>query len=253
MKINIRTVIVDDEEACIRKLSSDLMLYPEIEIVNTTTSSEKAKNVILKSQPQLLFLDIEMPRMNGLELLNEIEDNTLSNICIVFYSAFDRYMIDAIRISAFDFLLKPYKPEELKQIIERTKEKLKSGNPPLDRPIHRILADDRKFAVHTITGLLLLRKSEILCFRYQHEQRYWQLNLTDCSVHKLRLNITAKEILNINHCLIQISQDCILNIDHLASIENKTLRCILYPPFNNTEIYISRRYYSKIKDKLDIL
>lgn len=253
MKINIRTIIVDDEEACIKKLSNDLALYPEIEIVATTTSSQKAKSLILKSQPDLLFLDIEMPGINGLELLNEIDDHTLSNMCIVFYTAFDRYMIDAIRLSAFDFLLKPYKPDELKQIIERVKDKLRSGKSLLDKSLYRILTNERNFAVHTITGLLLLRKSEILYFTYQNEQRYWQLTLTDLSAHKLRLNIIARDILNINPCLIQISQDCILNIDHLSSIENKTLRCILYPPFNTKEIYVSRRYYSKIKDRLDIL
>lgn len=253
MNVPITVIIVDDEPSCIKSLCRDLAVYPEIKVIETVTSAEKAKKVILKQQPDLLFLDVVMPKMNGMELLNEIKASIHSNMCVVFYSTFDKYMIDALRASAFDYLLKPYKPEELKLIVDRIKKRRRTNRVNFEQSIRRLLADDRKFALHTVSSLLLLRRSEILYFQYFKECRYWQMTLTNLSTHKLRLSTTAKEILNISAAFFQISQDCILNIDYLASIENKTLRCILYSPFDTIDIFASRRYYSRIKEGLEII
>jgi len=253
MNKSITAIIVDDQASCIKTLCSDLTRYPQIQVVETFTSPEKAKNAILKQQPDLLFLDVEMPKINGFELLNEIRSSIHSQMCVVFYSAFDKYMLEALRASAFDYLLKPYSLEELDLIIKRITDKLESGDVNFEQSIRRLLANDRRFAIYTITGLLLLRCSDILHFRYSPETRYWQMTLANLTVHKLRQNTTAKEILSISSVFAQVSQDCILNIDYLASIENKTYRCVFYPPFNDFDIHVSRRYYSKIKEILEII
>ena len=253
MNKSITTIIVDDQASCIEILSKDLARYPEIQIIETTTSSEKAKKIIIKQQPDLLFLDVEMPKITGIELLNEIRSSIHSNLYVVFYSAFDKYMIDALRASAFDYLLKPYEPNELADIIKRVKKEIVMGRINFEQSMRRLLSDDRKFALQTITGLLLLRRSDILYFQYLNEHRCWQMMLTDYSVHRLRLNMTAKEILSISISFLQVSQDIILNVDYLLSIENKTLRCMLYPPFTEIDIKASKRYYSKIKETLEII
>ena len=253
MNNTLTTIIVDNEAACIQSLSGDLARYADIRVIETTTSPEKAKKIILKQQPDLLFLDVEMPKMTGFELLNEIRPTVHPNLYVVFYSAFDKYMIDALRASAFDYLLKPYHPEELDSIIERVRREKEMNKINFEQSMRRLLSDDRKFALQTITGLLLLRRSEILYFQYSDESRCWQMTLTDMSVHRLRLNTTAKELLSISLSFLQICQDFILNVDYLQSIENKTLRCILFPPYSDLEIKASRRYYSKIKEALEII
>ena len=121
MTTNITTIIVDDEPNSIRNLVDDLAAYPEITILDTQTSSQKAKKSIIQYQPDLLFLDIELSTTNGIELLQEIRPYIYHNMHVVFYTAFDKYMIDALRASAFDYLLKPYQSEELHLIIERVK------------------------------------------------------------------------------------------------------------------------------------
>jgi two-component system LytT family response regulator len=253
MEKAITTIIVDDEPACIKALCSDLEQYPEIEVIETITSVEKAKKILLKQQPQLLFLDVEMPKMNGIELLQEIGNSLHSNICVVFYSAFDKYLIDALRASAFDYLLKPYQTDELEQIIERTKCKIKTQNVDFEQSIRRLLSDDRKFALQTVTGLLLLRRSEILYFQYNNDTRSWYIILTNGVSHKLRINTTSKEILNISIAFYQVAQDCIINIDYLISIENNTFRCLFHPPYDSHNITVTRRYYSKLKEALEII
>jgi len=249
----ISAIIVDDQPACITSLSNDLAAFPEVQIIETVTSSEKAKKVIIKQQPNLLFLDVEMPKMNGIELLQEVRGSVHAGMCVVFYSAFEKYMIDALRVSAFDYLLKPYLPKELSLIVSRVKDKLEKQQVNFEQSIRQLLADDRKFAIHTLTGLLLLKRSDILCFQYIANSRCWQMTLTDLSTYKLRLNTTAKDLLNLSISFIQVNQECILNIDYLMSIENKTFRCVLQPPFLELELFASRRYYTKIKEALEII
>ena len=253
MTTNITTIVVDDEPNSIRNLVDDLTAYPEITILDTQTSSQKAKKSIIQYQPDLLFLDIELSTTNGIELLQEIRPYIYHNMHVVFYTAFDKYMIDALRASAFDYLLKPYQTEELHQIIERVK--LEKNNDPVnfEQAMHHLLSKDCKFAVQTVNNLLLLRDSEILYFQYSNENRCWNMTLTNMKQHRLRLSTKARDILNLHSSFIRINTDCILNIDYLSSIENSTLRCSLYAPFNDLELTASRRHYSKIKEALKLL
>ena len=253
MTNTIKTIIVDDEINSIHNLEEDLKAYPEIEILDTITSSQKAKKSIIQYQPDLLFLDVEMPYINGIELLQEIRPYVRNNMRVIFYSAFDKYMLDALRASAFDYLLKPYQTNELKQIVERIKRE-KTNNPiNFDQAMRQLLSNDCKFAVQTISRLLLLRRSELLYFQYSEDTPCWQMTLTNMEQYRLRLSTKAKDILNFCPSFIRVNTDCILNIDYLSSVENNTLRCILYAPFSHLEISASRRHYSKIKEALNFL
>lgn len=249
----ITAIIVDDEINAIQNLSEDLSAYTDIDILEATTSALKAQKSIVKLQPDLLFIDVEMPKINGIELLQEIRPYVHSDMYVVFYSAFDKYMLDALRASAFDYLLKPYQPDELKQIINRVRKKFDQNTNSFEQSMRRLLSDDCKFALQTMTSLLLLRRSEILYFRYLDDTRCWQVTLTNMEHHRLRMTIKAKEILNLSQSFIRINSNCILNIEYLSSIENNTLRCVLYAPFSHLEIMASRRYYSRIKEGLEIL
>lgn len=249
----ITAIIVDDEANAIRTLENDLATYPEIVVIDTQISPQKAKESIIRNQPDILFLDIEFPQNNGIELLLEIRPNIYNNMHVVFYTAFDKYMIDAIRASAFDFLLKPYQEDELKRIINRIKCEKASMPFNFEQAMRQLLSNDCKFAVQTINKLLLLRCSEILYFQYSDKSRCWHMTLTNMEQHRLRLNTKAKDILNFSTTFIRVNTDCILNMEYLSSVENNTLRCRLYAPFNQIEIIASRRHYSKIKESLKLL
>lgn len=249
----ITTIIIDDEINAIQNLSEDLNAFSDIDILEATTSALKGQKSIVKLQPDLLFLDVEMPKLNGIDLLQEIRPYVHSNMHVVFYSAFDKYMINALRASAFDYLLKPYQPDELKMIIDRVRKKVDTNLQNFEQSMRRLLSDDCKFALQTMTSLLLLRCSEILYFRYLDDMRCWQVTLTNMEHHRLRMTIKAKDILNLCKSFVRVNPNCILNIEYLSSIENNTLRCVLYTPFNNMELVASRRHYSKIKEMLEML
>ena len=247
----INAIIVDDQKKSIDILSKDLSRYADIKVIEATTSIEKAKTTILKSQPTLLFLDIEMPRQTGLEFLQEISSYIHTSTCVVFYSAFDRYMIDALRLSAFDFLLKPYQLKELDSIINRVRSKILSGKINFDPSKYAAFNQEKRFGIHTSLGQLLLTKREVLYFNYSSKSRCWYLKLTNFTEHKLQTTTKDKDILNMNEAFVQISKEYIINIDYLSFINSDSYKCSLYPPFQNIELYTSRIYYSRLRDRFD--
>lgn len=250
----ITTIIVDDESACIKSLESDLSRFPDIRIVATCTSPDNAAREIVRLQPDLLFLDVEMPGMTGLELLSRIQSDIHSDMRIVFYTAFDKYLLDAIRSSAFDYLLKPYQLKELDSLIARFRSHVtKNDKVNIEQSLRKLLIHNDKFAVQTISGLVFVKCEEILLFQYLKEQRCWQMMLvSDRKLYKLRMSTTAKDLLGINPTFVQINQDCIVNLNYLCSIENVTLKCRLYPPFTDIELTVSQRYYRRLRDVLEI-
>lgn len=113
----IKTLIIDDEKHCIDNLQWQLKQYcPEAEVIATCTNAEEGLNEIYRQQPQLVFLDVEMPGMTGFEMLEKIKD---VNFDIVFTTAFDQYAIRAIKFGALDYLVKPVDKDELRAAVDK--------------------------------------------------------------------------------------------------------------------------------------
>ncbi len=107
----IRSILIDDEVHCLNSLSIQLNEHcPEVEILAKCMSGAKALEAVEKMNPELVFLDIEMPNMNGFEFLEQCRQISFS---VIFTTSYDQYAIKAFRISALDYLLKPIDPEEL--------------------------------------------------------------------------------------------------------------------------------------------
>lgn len=246
--------VIDDEQGSLNALVEDLRRQPEIREVHGFTSYTEATFPLLELQPDIVFLDIEVPGKNGIDFLRSIRPRISFAFHAVFYTGHSHYMLDAIRQSAFDFLLKPYKPEELRTILERVAE-VPTGqlaHPAL--PPRYTDSEPRKIALQTISELLLVNTSEVLMLRYDRDLRAWLLTLTDSSIHRLHAGITATDLLTMApSTFIRISSSCIVNLTYLAAIENTTQRCRLCQPFTNIELIASRRYYSKLKERFELL
>ena len=120
----INAFIVDDEPYCAEALAILLGRYcPQVHIEGIYHSGAQALVAIRELQPQLLFLDIEMPRMNGFELLEKVKDLDFE---LIFTTSYDQYAIKAIRHSALDYLLKPIDREELQTSIRKVEQRLKA-------------------------------------------------------------------------------------------------------------------------------
>ncbi len=114
-------IIIDDEEAGIANMERLLGYCDDIKVVAKTKNPEKAVELITEKKPDILFLDVEMPRMSGFEVL-EITRNQGLNPVVIFTTGYNQYAIKAIKAQAFDYLLKPIVLDELKETIARLSE-----------------------------------------------------------------------------------------------------------------------------------
>ena len=265
----IKVVIVDDEPQSILRLENDLAALDDFEVIATSSSAMSAKTLVMSMQPDVLFIDVEMPGLTGFEVLQSLRDEMPMDLIVVFYSAFNKYMIDALRASAFDFLLKPYQQEELELVVGRIRQKMEGGDGSSSSSsssseshqdsqnllgVNGLLGTSgKRLAIQSISGLLMVKPDEVFCCTFDEDTRLWHLRLANGQIHKLKKQTTAKSVLSLSPSLAQVRQDCIINLDYLISIENYTLRCIFSPPFDQENITVSRRCYKAVKEKLEIL
>ena len=121
----IRCLIVDDEPAARGALRSLLEQEPDIEIVGELADGESALRFLRKASPDLLFLDIQMPEMDGFEVLRQLESSQLP--VIVFVTAYDQYALRAFDSEPVDYLLKPFSDERFHQALARARRQVGNG------------------------------------------------------------------------------------------------------------------------------
>jgi two-component system, LytTR family, response regulator len=114
--MNIRTLIIDDEPHAREGIRIRLARYPEFQVVGECASGSEAVTVINTLQPDLLFLDIQMPEMNGFEVLQKM--HVRPQPIVIFVTAFDKYAIQAFECHALDYLLKPIREDRFKEAIQ---------------------------------------------------------------------------------------------------------------------------------------
>ncbi len=114
----IRCMVVDDEKPALERLTRLLSRNPAIELTGQTTHPEKAIALAKATYPDLIFVDVEMPKKSGFELVEELKQRGLAST-IIFVTAYNHYAIKAIRAEAFDYLVKPVDIDDLKEAIDR--------------------------------------------------------------------------------------------------------------------------------------
>jgi two-component system, LytTR family, response regulator len=124
----MRALIVDDERHVREELEALLNETGEYQIVGTCSDAVQALHVIKEVKPEVLFLDIHMPKVGGFQLLGMIEPGLMP--CVVFVTAYDEYALRAFEENALDYLLKPVQPERLAKATEKLKRYLKEGRKP---------------------------------------------------------------------------------------------------------------------------
>lgn len=249
-----KVIIVDDDRIATAELSRRLITYSNFEIKGTACNAAKGRKLILEQQPDLLFLDVELPDMLGFKLLEEMRDEVVWDMKVIFYSAYDKYMLQALRESAFDYLLKPFEDNDLTVIIERYQKSLASQMKPpsLAVSIKALLPAHGTFMISTVTGFRLLHLEEIGFFEYIKEKRQWQVTLFNQSKLSLKKNTKAEDIISYSESFVQVSQSAIVNVHYLAVINDK--RCQLYPPFNTLEpLVISRGFLKDLQEKFCLI
>ena len=121
-------MIIDDEQEGRDVMKHLLTKFDEIKLIEVCGDADKGIEAVLKHKPDLIFLDIRMPRKSGLEVARELARLQVRST-IIFVTAYDRYAIQAIKLAAFDYLLKPVDPDELRMVIGKFKKTKGEMNP----------------------------------------------------------------------------------------------------------------------------
>jgi len=118
-----RAILIDDERLARNELRKMLAEFPEIEIVDEATNAEEAVRKIRQHEPDLIFLDIQMPGKTGFEMLKDLDRTP----AIIFTTAYDEYALKAFEVNALDYLLKPVEPKRLADAIQKLEEEEDNG------------------------------------------------------------------------------------------------------------------------------
>ena len=173
----MKAMLIDDEPSNLEFVSSLISMYcPTVSVVGCYSDPFEGMDAILKSKPDVLLLDIEMPGMTGLELVRRLPAIDFE---VIFITAHNQYALNAIKLSALDFLLKPVSPSELEEALAKAAQKLKDKKTMeqlsvlaglLNRSSDLKPNQQHKIALPTSDGLTYLEMTSII--RIEADQQY---------------------------------------------------------------------------------
>jgi two-component system LytT family response regulator len=216
----LRAILVDDEANSLSALQQKIMEHcPQVDIIGTYTKPAECIDSINKLKPDLVFLDIEMPGINGFKLLQDV---TYKNFEPVFVTAYDHYAIKAIRFSALDYLVKPVDIDELKGSVERAAQKKSnnSTNERLDLLLDHISnpkKDFKRIVIPSQDSLRFIRIDEIVYL--EANMNYTHIHMSGNEKHVVSRTIKEYEDLLPGSTFIRIHNSFIINKDYLEKYE----------------------------------
>lgn len=237
-----KVFIVDDNQEAIEVLQRLLEKNYSVDIVGTACDAKSAAETIIQTEPDIIFIDIELPTMSGLEFCSLIRQDIKPETKVVFYTGHEKYMLDAIRHQAFDYLMKPPTEQDLSQIMTRYYENKLAGIPSVGSNVEQLPII---LVVNAMNEHTTLRISDIAYFRYNQERKIWETICMDGSIYLLRHRTTADVILNYSTDFVQIHKRYIVNINQIKKIQESA--CILMEPMESvTELRISKNYRTQL-------
>lgn len=234
----IKAILIDDERNAIEMLEWLMKTYcPDVSIVTTCQSAQEGIHAIAQHHPDVIFLDIEMPKMNGFDMLEKIND---IDFAIVFTTAYDQFAVRAFRYSALNYLLKPVDPEDLQSTIKRLKEKMGApSKEQLELLFQNLLGKQNqveRIALSTADGLVFVQTNTITYCKA--DSNYTVVVLADG-----RNIVVAKTLKEIDETLsgkdfFRVHNSYLVNINHISKFVRGDGGYILMP--DKTQITISR-------------
>jgi len=243
----IKILIVDDEPEARDILENLLGEIDGIEIVAKANNVETGVEAIIKYSPDIVLLDIQMPKQNGFELIHEIRDINLKPT-IVFVTAYNEYAIDAIKHSAFDYLLKPVKLTDLqKTLLRYNKEKTQQETTQQ----HLTLLDEikkSKLRFNTRSGFILIDINEIVYCQAQGS--YTLICKKNKNTELITTHLSQIEELLEGEQFFRIGRSTIINLNHLTKVDHKQRKCTIELGSDEVELSISRKYFGELEEKM---
>ncbi|MCZ2223896.1 MAG: response regulator [Chitinophagales bacterium] len=244
----IRAIIVDDETPCLEtlRLMIEKKFSDVMKVIAVCNNPKNAIETIDTEKPDVLFLDVEMPGMSGIELLQCLKH---TNMCVVFTTAHQHYAIQAIKLNALDYLTKPISLQELTIAIQKCVIKKSSSNNVnnVENFIQHLKGTNtKKIAISTASATQFVPIQDII--RIESNSNYSTIYFTNRPKQTVVKTLKDFEQQLLQHNFLRIHHSHLVNAEHIIGIKNQDNGYIIMQ--NNDLIEISRRKKQEVLQKL---
>lgn len=222
MKAKLKCIIIDDEIDHIEILAGFLKEYPEIESIIKVNDPFQASSRILETEPELIFLDIDMPGKNGFDILDEIKENDKFKGKIIFTTGFNEFAIKAFEYAAFDYVLKPVDPDRLAQSMNRF---INSLDNYLTNDFKKLQETLSKKAFKSQSGIIFIDPNELIYARA--DGNYTDLVMVNGRRETVTLLISKFEKELDSSLFFRSHRSYLINLKKLARINTRKRQCTL--------------------------
>ena len=246
--MHIRTIIVDDEELARKRLRKLLLKYqPELEIIAEAQNGEEAVEIISALQPEVNFLDVQMPGYDGFEVVSRLRTKPF----IIFATAYNEYALKAFEENSVDYLLKPIEQKRLDKAVEKLRRLFNSSKLQFNENIERMLSQLvspplQRMKVKIGEKILLLDLSDVVYF--EAKDKYTFLHTTDRE-YMIDETITELEVKLDKSNFIRIHRAVIINVKFIRELVKwfAGRYKVKLKDKRETELIVSRRYADQIR------
>jgi len=243
----MRVIVVDDEELARALLRELLAAHEDVEIVAECGNGFEAVKAVTEKKPDLLLLDIQMPKLDGFDVLELIG----TDVPVVFTTAFDQYAIKAFQVHAVDYLLKPFGAERLAEALVRARSRIVSRE---TLPVKALVSEART-ARSPLERILIRDKADVHVIPvakidyFEAQDDYVSLKVGDKNLLKEQTLSELEQLLDPNR-FVRIHRRYLLNVARLAKIEQSVTDSRVAILQDGSELPISRSGYAKLREIL---
>jgi two-component system LytT family response regulator len=242
----IKTVVIDDEPLARSMIKEYLQAFTQLQIVQECGDGFEGVKAIMQHRPDLVFLDVQMPKINGFEMLELIEEPP----AVIFVTAFDEYAIRAFESHAVDYLLKPYSKERFAMAVNKFLEQSERGLQVNLKETPFVSEQQKQRVVVRSSGKIRIIPVEEIVF-LEAADDYVKINTAD-GVHLKKRTMTQFETMLDHLQFVRTHRSFIVNVQHITRIEPFEKENYLAILKNGKHIPVSRAGYTKLKEVLGL-
>lgn len=221
----VSAIIIDDEPIAINLLELYLRQFPEVKVTGKESQAKKGLELVKETLPELVFLDIDMPDMNGLIVAGKIQSENLYSE-IVFTTAHAHYAYDALNIQPLDFLTKPFCIADLEIVMQ--KYKIKAEKKKHDKKLEIFInsqANPPKIKLPTTKGMLFAELKSIVILRAKLNN--CEVYMNDGTMETITRNLYKVVRLLNSPVFFQTNRSTYINTNYLQRVDKKNFKCII--------------------------
>ncbi len=250
MSEKLQTIIIEDEELARNLLRSYLKDHPDVDIICECENGFDGVKAINDKKPDLVFLDIQMPKITGFEMIELLDYKPQ----IIFTTAYDQYALKAFELNAVDYLLKPFSKDRLLAAVEKVQHRIQNAEDNTEKLdeltnfrasgeyIDRVVVKDRhKIHIITVDQIRYIESLDDYVMIYTHDGRHMKQK----TMKYFETNLDPNNF-------IRIHRSYIVQVDNIAEIQQyeKESYIVILKDANKTKLKVSKTGYKKIKEIL---